>query len=118
MDSGLRGKERSAAAFAIILVLLAIPSDLGFAHGIGGKDASFVAATKGPDILPFMYLGAKHMVTGYDHLLFILGVIFFLYRMRDVVIYVTLFSIGHSAHHCERAGGSSHREEMNRSRAE
>jgi hypothetical protein len=43
-----------------------------------------------------MYLGAKHMVTGYDHLLFILGVIFFLYRMRDVVIYVTLFSIGHS----------------------
>jgi hypothetical protein len=80
----------------IILALLMIPSDLAFAHGIGGKDASFVAATKGPDILPFMYLGAKHMVTGYDHLLFILGVIFFLYRMRDVVIYVTLFSIGHS----------------------
>jgi HupE / UreJ protein len=76
--------------------LLIIPSDLVLAHGIGGKDASFVAATKGPDILPFMYLGAKHMVTGYDHLLFILGVIFFLYRMRDVVIYVTLFSIGHS----------------------
>ena len=55
-----------------------------------------MAATKGPDILPFMYLGAKHMVTGYDHLLFIFGVIFFLYRMKDVVIYVTLFSIGHS----------------------
>ena len=70
--------------------------DSVFAHGIGGKDAAFVAATKGPDILPFMYLGAKHMVTGYDHLLFILGVIFFLYRMRDVVIYVTLFSVGHS----------------------
>jgi len=84
------------AAIAIILALLVIPSDLAFAHGIGGKDASFVTATKGPDILPFMYLGAKHMVTGYDHLLFILGVIFFLYRMRDVVIYVTLFSIGHS----------------------
>ena len=67
-----------------------------FAHGIGGKDAEFVAKTNGPDILPFMYLGAKHMVTGYDHLLFILGVIFFLYRMRDVAIYVTLFSIGHS----------------------
>jgi hypothetical protein len=70
--------------------------DSVFAHGIGGKDAAFVAATKGPDILPFMYLGAKHMVTGYDHLLFLLGVIFFLYRMRDVVLYVTLFSIGHS----------------------
>ena len=76
--------------------LLTLPESFAFAHGIGGKDASFVAATKGTDILPFMYLGAKHMVTGYDHLLFILGVIFFLYRMRDVVIYVTLFSIGHS----------------------
>ena len=97
---------RQLRAVNIRLVLLAV-SVLGllivagefqsvFAHGIGGKDASFVAATKGPDILPFMYLGAKHMVTGYDHLLFILGVIFFLYRMRDVVIYVTLFSIGHS----------------------
>ncbi len=78
------------------LLVVAAQSDCVFAHGIGGKDASFVAATKGPDILPFMYLGAKHMVTGYDHLLFIFGVIFFLYRMRDVVIYVTLFSIGHS----------------------
>ncbi len=66
------------------------------AHGIGGKDAAFVAATKGPDILPFMYLGAKHMVTGYDHLLFIFGVIFFVYRMKDVLIYVSLFSLGHS----------------------
>ena len=66
-----------------------------FAHGIGGKDAAFVAATKAPDILPFMYLGAKH-----GHRVrpppFLLGVIFFLYRMRDVVLYVTLFSIGHS----------------------
>lgn len=67
-----------------------------FAHAIGGKDAAFVAATKGADILPFMYLGAKHMVTGYDHLLFIFGVIFFLYRVKDVLIYVSLFSLGHS----------------------
>ena len=34
--------------------------------------------------MAFLYLGAKHMVTGYDHLLFLFGVIFFLYRMRDV----------------------------------
>lgn len=66
------------------------------AHGIGGKDAAFVAGTTGPDVFPFLYLGAKHMVTGYDHLLFILGVIFFLYRIKDVGIYVTLFSVGHS----------------------
>jgi hypothetical protein len=43
-----------------------------------------------------MYLGAKHMVTGYDHLLFLVGVIFFLYRMKDIVQYVSLFTIGHS----------------------
>jgi len=84
------------AALALGLFIVAGEIDSVFAHGIGGKDAAFVAATKGPDIFPFMYLGAKHMVTGYDHLLFILGVIFFLYRMRDVVLYVTLFSIGHS----------------------
>ena len=43
-----------------------------------------------------MYLGAKHMVTGYDHILFLFGVIFFLYGMREIGIYVTLFAIGHS----------------------
>ncbi len=66
------------------------------AHGVQGKDAAFVAANQGEQIIPFLYLGAKHMVTGYDHLLFILGVIFFLYRLTHVAIYVTLFSIGHS----------------------
>jgi hypothetical protein len=66
------------------------------AHAIGGTDAAFVAATRGPDPFPFLYLGAKHMVTGYDHLLFLVGVIFFLFRLRDIVLYVTLFSIGHS----------------------
>ena len=83
---------------ALVLVILVAHSgmDPAWGHGIGGKDAAFVAATKEADIVPFMYLGAKHMVTGYDHLLFLLGVIFFLYRMRDVVIYVTLYSIGHS----------------------
>jgi len=43
-----------------------------------------------------MYLGAKHMVTGYDHLLFLVGVIFFLYRLKDILLYVSLFTIGHS----------------------
>jgi hypothetical protein len=59
-------------------------------------DAAYLESVSGVQFIPLMYLGAKHMVTGYDHLLFILGVIFFLYRMRDVVLYVTLFSIGHS----------------------
>jgi hypothetical protein len=81
-------------AFSLIApLLLAQPA---FAHAIGGKDAEFVRNTIGADPFPFMYLGAKHMVTGYDHLLFLTGVIFFLYRLKDVLLYVTLFSLGHS----------------------
>lgn len=87
---------RFAGSMVSVAVTLGLLTSFAVAHGIGGRDADFVAATKGPDLLPFMYLGAKHMVTGYDHLLFIFGVIFFLYRLGDVLIYVTLFSIGHS----------------------
>ncbi|MEZ6029648.1 MAG: HupE/UreJ family protein [Hyphomonadaceae bacterium] len=80
--------------FAVLAFSLIAPP--AFAHAIGGRDAAFVQATVGPDPFPFLYLGAKHMVTGYDHLLFLTGVIFFLYRLRDVLVYVTLFSLGHS----------------------
>jgi hypothetical protein len=66
------------------------------AHGVSGKDAVFLQGLEGRAIIPLMYLGAKHMVTGYDHLLFLVGVIFFLYRLKDVVQYVSLFTIGHS----------------------
>ena len=67
------------------------------AHNVSKRDASFVQSNKGAAIAPFIYLGAKHMVTGYDHLAFLVGVIFFLYRLKDVVLYVSLFTIGHSA---------------------
>ena len=63
---------------------------------MSGKDAVYLQGLNGPAIGPLMYLGAKHMITGYDHLLFLVGVIFFLYRLRDVVQYVTLFTVGHS----------------------
>jgi hypothetical protein len=66
------------------------------AHGVAPEDQSFLQSATGVHLAPFIYLGAKHMVTGYDHLLFLLGVIFFLYRLRDVAGYVTLFAIGHS----------------------
>lgn len=84
---------RSALAAVTMLLLTTAVA----AHGVSGDDASFVAAARGVHIGPFMYLGAKHMVTGYDHLLFLAGVIFFLYRLKDVALYVTLFAIGHSA---------------------
>jgi len=66
------------------------------AHGVADDDKAFFTQSSGLQIVPFIYLGAKHMVTGYDHLLFLFGVIFFLYRLKDVGAYVTLFALGHS----------------------
>ena len=76
--------------------LVAMASAALSAHGVSGKDAVFLEGLQGRAIIPLMYLGAKHMVTGYDHLLFLVGVIFFLYRLKDVLLYVSLFTIGHS----------------------
>ncbi|MDO6620061.1 HupE/UreJ family protein [Shewanella sp. 6_MG-2023] len=67
-----------------------------FAHGVDEDTRQFLTLNQGVSIFPFIYIGAKHMVTGYDHLLFLVGVIFFLFRTKDVLIYVSLFTIGHS----------------------
>ena len=80
---------------ALFLLLMLLPG-LAHAHNVSKRDASFVESTKGAAIGPFLYLGAKHMVTGYDHLMFLVGVIFFLYKVGDVVKYVSLFTLGHS----------------------
>ena len=83
--------------FVVTVVLLAIAYSSGIsAHAVSGKDALFLLSIHGRAIGPLMYLGAKHMITGYDHLAFLVGVIFFLYRMKDIVQYVSLFTIGHS----------------------
>ncbi len=71
-------------------------SSIALAHGVATGDKGYIQEISGTNILPFVYLGAKHMVTGYDHILFLLGVIFFLYRMKHIGIYVSLFAIGHS----------------------
>jgi len=67
------------------------------AHGVPMGDQGYIQQINGVNFVPFMYLGAKHMVTGYDHLLFLVGVIFFLYRLKDIGIYVSLFAVGHSS---------------------
>jgi HupE / UreJ protein len=67
-----------------------------FAHEIGGRDKAFVTRTHEAAPGPFAYLGAKHMVTGYDHLLFLVGVVFFLRCFREILLYVSLFALGHS----------------------
>jgi hypothetical protein len=84
---------RLFGAVATLLVLL--PGEL-LAHGVTAGDKGYIQSITGIHLIPFAYLGAKHMVTGYDHLLFLLGVIFFLYRLKDIGIYVTLFAVGHS----------------------
>jgi hypothetical protein len=90
----LRGRLLPALLLGTVFALAAPP--LAGAHGVSTRDAAFVQSIDGAAIGPFLYLGAKHMVTGYDHLLFLVGVIFFLYRLGDVVRYVSLFTIGHS----------------------
>jgi hypothetical protein len=67
-----------------------------YAHGVAEGDKGYIQEITGVHVLPFMYLGAKHMFTGYDHILFLLGVIFFLYRLKDIGVYVSLFALGHS----------------------
>jgi hypothetical protein len=83
------------ALLAVFLISLLWPAVAG-AHNVSKRDASFVESNKGAAIGPFLYLGAKHMVTGYDHLMFLVGVIFFLYKLKDIVQYVSLFTLGHS----------------------
>src|SRR5947207_4244863 len=88
-------KALLVALGALTICSLLWPTIAG-AHNVSARDGAFVAANKGAAVAPFVYLGAKHMITGYDHLLFLVGVIFFLYKLKDVVQYVSLFTIGHS----------------------
>ena len=71
-------------------------SNMALAHAVTQGDKGYIQEIFGVHLIPFTYLGAKHMVTGYDHILFLFGVIFFLYRMKDIAIYVSLFALGHS----------------------
>ena len=88
--------QRYAILLAAVLLAVVLLPHVADAHNVSKRDATFVQSIDGPAIGAFLYLGAKHMVTGYDHLLFLIGVIFFLYRLQDVVRYVSLFTIGHS----------------------
>lgn len=88
-----RRRRAALLVAALVLAVLQAPVD---AHGVTGGDALFLQGITGAAIGPLVYLGAKHMVTGYDHLAFLVGVVFFLYRVRDVVLYASLFTLGHS----------------------
>lgn len=87
------GRHLSVILTALCLVFW---STSLFAHGVAEGDKGYIQEITGVNLLPFIYLGAKHMVTGYDHLLFLFGVIFFLYKIKHIGLYVSLFAIGHS----------------------
>ena len=89
--------NRRMTARALYLLPGLLLAGAAAAHGVADDDKLFLEGTVGMQLIPFLYLGAKHMVTGYDHLLFLFGVIFFLYRMKEVALYVTLFAVGHSS---------------------
>lgn len=86
---------KKVISFTVILILYCMGNSV-FAHGVDDETQSFLSANKGAAFGPFLYIGAKHMLTGYDHLLFLIGVIFFLYRPKEVLLYVSFFTIGHS----------------------
>jgi len=100
MISNQANRSAKFGKWAILLMaalaLLMLGAVDAFAHNVAEGDKGYIQESSGVLFFPFVYLGAKHMVTGYDHLLFLFGVIFFLYRMKDIGIYVTLFAIGHS----------------------
>jgi hypothetical protein len=78
-----------------ILAYFDFAAKQALAHGVTLGDKGYIQESSGVLFFEFVYLGAKHMVTGYDHLLFLFGVIFFLYKRKDIGIYVTLFAVGH-----------------------
>jgi hypothetical protein len=91
-----RPTSPAPAVLAVLAAIAVLVPVLVEAHGVSTRDGRFLQSVDGPAIVPLMYLGAKHMVTGYDHLLFLVGVVFFLYRTKDILLYVSLFTIGHS----------------------
>ena len=76
----------------LLFALLGVPVLLA-AHGVAPGDQQ-ILSTGG--LLAYIWVGAKHMVTGYDHLLFLAGVIFYLKGWRDIVKFITVFTVGHS----------------------
>jgi len=83
-------EKKASYLFACLLLFFPL---LSFAHGVSMSDQAQL--TNG-GLLAYILVGAKHMVTGYDHILFLLGVIFFLKDFGDVVKFISVFTLGHS----------------------
>ncbi len=84
--------KHSPTKYYLTPLLCCLPYLLA-AHGVSDADQNTL--TNG-GLLDYILVGAKHMVTGYDHILFLAGVIFLLKDFRDIVRFITVFTIGHS----------------------
>ncbi|ODU35145.1 MAG: hypothetical protein ABS88_01610 [Sphingopyxis sp. SCN 67-31] len=93
---GTTARGRLLLLFTFLALSLFAATGEAMAHAVAEGDKGYIQEISGVNILAFLYLGAKHMVTGYDHILFLFGIIFFLYRMKHIALYVSLFAIGHS----------------------
>ena len=78
-------------AWIAAILLSFVMGGEAFAHGVTEADKGYIQEITGLNLIPFLYLGAKHMVTGYDHLLFLFGVIFFLYRLKPLLLSYRIF---------------------------
>ena len=92
----VRDKRQSLTLCTTLALMLLAFATSASAHAVTPGDAGYIQEIFGVHMVSFIYLGAKHMITGYDHILFLLGVVFFLYHMKDVAIYVSIFAVGHS----------------------
>ena len=81
---------------SLLLLVSLLAASAAWAHNVSPEDIALIAGRSGFDFWLYAWLGAKHMVTGYDHILFLLGVIFYLTGLRSIALYVTLFAVGHS----------------------
>lgn len=88
--------NKNKIPYLLVFVFTLLSCTNVFAHGVDDNTKVFLMDNNGAAFMPFLYIGAKHMLTGYDHLLFLVGVIFFLYKPKEVLLYVSFFTIGHS----------------------
>jgi hypothetical protein len=79
-----------------LVVFTVCLADAASAHNVSVSDRALLNDQAGPQLFLYLWLGAKHMVTGYDHVLFLLGVIFYLRKISEVAIFVSLFALGHT----------------------
>lgn len=76
----------------ILLIIFGLLPMIGWAHDVTSADQELLQTGR---LWAYIQVGATHMLTGYDHLLFLAGVIFYLKNFKDILKFITVFTIGH-----------------------